>query len=227
MIGNFDWCLRFSPDDRYRCDASKPLWNVLGFERGGALGLMPKDFDLAGIVVGRHPWFDTVWNRDFAESRSPIDIEVLSQVQRTRSLFGRAELDAVRQRFLARQAAVLAAIEQAPVDEEGRALARQYARAFFSAIADDDAFYRPVVGRPGVQLFLDAQGAREACGAGDVIPPGTPVNEVRRSGTMSQVVILDVQWHWTSKHACSTVQRAPVWIASDAITLDYPSRKVP
>src|SRR6185503_14587230 len=57
MIGNFDWCMRFAPDDIYRCNQPKPLWNVLAFERGdGRTGLAIKDFDLAGTVVGGHPW---------------------------------------------------------------------------------------------------------------------------------------------------------------------------
>ena len=33
MIGNFDWCLRFYPDDTYRCDAKQPLWNISAFKR--------------------------------------------------------------------------------------------------------------------------------------------------------------------------------------------------
>src|SRR3954468_6774361 len=62
MIGNFDWCLKFSPDDIYRCNEPKPLWNVLGFAKADGTALLMKDLDLAGVVVGRHGWFDTVWN---------------------------------------------------------------------------------------------------------------------------------------------------------------------
>src|SRR6267142_538331 len=47
MIGNFDWCLKFSPDDIYRCNEPKPLWNVLAFDRGNGAALLIKDFDLA------------------------------------------------------------------------------------------------------------------------------------------------------------------------------------
>ena len=54
--------------------------------------------------------------------------------------------------------------------------------------------------------------------------PGTPVNEVQKSGTMSQVVILDAMWRWASKSECNGVQDGPVWIRSDAITRDYPSK---
>jgi hypothetical protein len=103
MIGNFDWCLKFAPDDIYRCNEPKPLWNVLAFDRGdGKAALVIKDFDLAGIVAGRHAWFKKIFNSAYVPSGSEIEIEVLSQVQRTRSLFPRAELDALRRSFLER-----------------------------------------------------------------------------------------------------------------------------
>lgn len=225
MIGNFDWCLRFSADDVYRCNQSKPIWNVLAFDKGGSAALAMKDFDLAGVVVGRHPWFDTVWNRRFVPSGSPIEIEVLSQVQRARSLFPRAALDGLRRRFAGRRDAVLAVIGNAAVDAVGRDLARAYAESFFNAIGDDRTFYRPVVARPDVQVYLDPQRTREACGAKDVMRPGTPVNELQRSGPMSQVVILDAMWRWGSRNECNNVQDGPVWIAADAITTDFPQKK--
>jgi len=224
LIGNFDWCLKFTPDDTYRCDATKPLWNVLAFERGGGATLMMKDLDLAGVVAGRHGWFDTVWNRAFATSGTPAEIEVLSQVQRTRALFARDTLDAVRRRFMERHDAVLAAIQQAQVDPAGRDGARAYADSFFSAIADDRSFYRPVVARADVRIFADADATKDACGAGDLLRPGTPVNEVQKSGTMSQVIVLDAHWRWASKNECDAVQTRPVWIPSDAITTDFPPK---
>ena len=226
MIGNFDWCLKFSPDDVYRCNEPRPLWNVVAFDMGGnKAALVMKDFDLAGMVVGKHSWFDKVWNRKFVESGSEPDIEVLSQVQRTRSLFARAQLDAERQHFVAKKAALYEKVRAAQVDDRGRALAQHYLDAFFRAIEDDAAFYRPIVARPDVQVFLDAEGTREACGPKDVMRPGTPVNEIQKSGQMSQVVMLDAMWRWASKNECNAVQDGPVWIRSDAITADYPPKK--
>lgn len=225
MIGNFDWCLKFSPDDIYRCNEPKPLWNVVAFDRGDSkASLVMKDFDLAGIVVGRHSWFKTVWNPAFVPSKSETEIEVLSQVQRTRSLFSRAELDAERRRLIERKAAVYEALQRAPVDEKGRANARAYIDAFYKAISDDAEYYRPVVARADVQVFLDPEGAKEACGPKDVMRPGTPVNEIQKSGSMSQVIMLDANWRWASKNECNAVQDGPVWIRSDAITRDYPAR---
>jgi hypothetical protein len=183
-----------------------------------------KDFDLAGMVVGRHPWFDKVWNPAFVPSKSHTEIEVLSQVQRTRSLFPRAQLDAERKHFLARKPAVYTALEAATVDDEGRAIARAYLDDFYEAIAQDERYYRPIVVRGDVQVFLDAEGTREACGPKDVMRPGTPVNELQRSGAMSQVVILDAMWRWASRNECNAVQDGPVWIASDSIIRDYPPR---
>ena len=225
MIGNFDWCLKFSPDDIYRCNEPKPLWNVLAFDRGGNQAtLLMKDFDLSGIVVGRHGWFDKVWNRAFVPSKAEPEIEVLSQVQRTRSLFPRAQLDAERKHFVDRKPAVLAAIDAAPADERGRALARAYVNAFYAAIASDDDYYRPIVARGDVQVFLDAEGTKEACGPRDVMRSGTPVNELRRSGSMSQVVMLDAMWRWASRNECHAVQDGPVWIPSAAIVRNFPAR---
>jgi hypothetical protein len=223
MIGNFDWCLKFSPDDIYRCNEPKPLWNVLAFDRGGRqVSLMAKDFDLAGMVVGRHAWFDKVWNRAFVPSKSAVEIEVLSQVQRTRSLFPRVRLDGERRHFLERKTAIAAALDAATVDERGRAIAREYLDAFYAAIAEDAQFYRPIVVRSDVQVFLDPEGTREACRPKDVMRPGTPVNEIQRAGAMSQVVILDAMWRWASSNECNAVQDAPVWIPSSAITRDFP-----
>ncbi|HET7697062.1 MAG TPA: hypothetical protein VFK57_15225 [Vicinamibacterales bacterium] len=225
MIGNFDWCLKFSPDDIYRCNEPKPLWNVVAFDRGGGrTSLLMKDFDLAGMVVGRHTWFDKVWNRAFVPSKSEIEIEVLSQVQRTRSLFPRAQLDGERRHFIERKTAAYAALDGAGVDDKGREIARAYLDAFYAAITGDEQYYRPIVVRDDVQVFLDAAGTREACGPKDVMRPGTPVNEIAREGAMSQVIILDAMWRWASRNECNAVQDGPVWIKSDAIVRNFPAR---
>jgi hypothetical protein len=225
MIGNFDWCLKFAPDDAYRCNARKPLWNILAFDRGdGKAALLMKDFDLAGLVVGHHEWFKTIFNPAFVPSKSEAEVEVLGQVQRTRSLFPRADLDALRRSFMERKPAVYAALDQAGVDAKGRDIARAYLDSFFKAIADDESYYRPVVAKSDVPIYIDAARTKEACGAKDVIPPGTPVNELQREGSMSQVVILDALWRWTADRRCETVQTSPVWIQSDAITKAYPSK---
>jgi hypothetical protein len=222
MIGNFDWHLKTSPDDAYRSNLRKPIWNVLAFDRGnGTAALLIKDFDLAGIVVGRHPWFKTIFNPAFVPSKSEIEIEVLSQVQRTRSLFPRAELDALRRDFTERNAAIYAVLEQSAVDPKGGDIARSYLDSFFTAIADE-AYYRPVVARGDVRIYADAARTQEACKPGDVVHAGTPVNELQRSGSMSQVVILDAWWRWTGDERCETVQTSPVWIESGAITKEFP-----
>jgi hypothetical protein len=225
MIGNFDWCLKFSPDDIYRCNEPKPLWNVLAFDHGGGkASLVMKDFDLAGMVVGRHTWFDKVWNRAFVPSKSEIEIEVLSQVQRTRSLFPRATLDAERRHFVDRKAATYEAVRAAAVDDKGREIARAYLDAFYAAITEDEQYYRPIVVRNDVQIFRDAARTEEACGPKDVMRSGTPVNEIERSGSMSRVIVLDAMWRWASRNECHGVQDGPVWIPSDAITRNFPAR---
>lgn len=225
LIGNFDWCLEFWPDDSYRCDERKPLWNVVAYERAnGSTTLLIKDFDIAGVVVGRHPWFNTVFNPAFVSSRSPIEIEVISQVQRTRSLFTREQLDATRRALTTGKAAMMAAIASADVDPHGREIARAYANAFFTAITEDASFYRPVVVKPNVQVYADEGRRTEACDPRDAMTIGTPVNEVKRSGPMSQVIVLDVYWRWAPPRQCTNVQTGPVWIESDAISANYPKQ---
>jgi hypothetical protein len=222
LIANFDWCLKFSSDDAYRCNERKPLWNVLAFDRGGGqAALLMKDLDLAGIVVGRHLWFSSIFNPAFVPSKSESDVEVISQVQRTRSLYSRADLDALRRDFAGRKAAVYAAVDKADVDPRGREIARAHVDAFFGAIADE-AFYRPVVARTGVQLYVDASGTKEACGPKDTFDVGTPVNVLQQSGSMSQVVVLDALWLWGPKNECAAIEKGSVWIRSDAISSNYP-----
>jgi hypothetical protein len=221
-IANFDWCLKFAPDDIYRCNVSKPLWNVLAFDRGGGkTALLMKDLDLAGTVVGHHPWFATVFNSAFVPSRSETAIKVMSQVQRARSLYPRAELDALRRGFVERKAAVYRAVDAADVDENGRALARAHLDAFYDAISDTQ-FYRPVVARTDVQVFKDAERTTEACGPKDTLRLGTPVNSLQRSGQMSQVLLLDAMWRWGAKNPCNAILNGPVWIETSAITSQFP-----
>jgi hypothetical protein len=224
LIGNFDWCMRFAPDDIYRCNQPKPLWNVLAFERDGGTGLAIKDFDLAGVVVGGHPWFKNILTEAFVASKSKVDTEVIAQVQRTRTLFSRAVLDAERRHFIDRKPAIYAAIDKADVDTHGRQIARDYANAFYTAIGEDAAYYRPVVTKGEVQVYADANRAAPACGPKDVVRVGTPVNVLGTSGPMSQVTLLDIMWRWGEADPCPAILRGPVWIASDAISADYPPK---
>jgi len=197
---------------------------VLAFDRpDGRTALLMKDFDLAGTVVGHHPWFKTVFNAGFVPSRSETVIDVLSQVQRARSLFPRAKLDALRRGFVQRKAAAYRAVETADVDDGGRRLARAHLDAFYDAISDEQ-FYRPVVARTDVQVYKDAARTTEACGPNDTVRVGTPVNPIQRSGQMSQVLLLDAMWRWGAKNPCHVILDGPVWIETDAITSQFPPK---
>lgn len=220
-IGNFDWCLKFSSTDRYRCDARHPLWNLTAAKRadGTAFPLM-YDFDLSGIVTADHQWFGKVFNAAFRPHAPRAVIEVIAQVQRTRNLFARDELDRMRQAFLARRTAAYAALAAAAVDDEGRALAKQYLDAFFDAIGSDPAFYLPVVVRDGARPYLDPAGNRPVCGA-DTIPTGTPVGAIAdRRGAMIQAPLLDTSWLWDKR--CPAIRQGAVWLDSTAVSRDYP-----
>jgi hypothetical protein len=224
MIGNFDWCLRFTKGDTYRCDASKPVWNILVFARDHDRGVpLIFDFDLAGMVTGSHFWFSRVLNEDFSESKSRPEVEVVSQLQHTRSLFARTDLDAARAHFMRHRGEAFAALRESNVDPHGRQIIDRYLTAFFDAIATDEAFYRPVVVQE-TKAYAAAEGDQPVCAKADIIPVGTPVSApLARRGGRVQVRLLDALWHWTGRRNCDPIQHDPVWIDPRAIGTKYPN----
>lgn len=223
LIGNFDWCLRFYRGDRYRCNARLPIWNVLAFDRPEATALpLMADFDLAGIVVGRHHWFGKVYGNGFLPGASPIELEVLSQVQRTRSHFPREILDEARAHFLSKKEAAYDVLSVSGLDPAGKELARQHLDAFFAALPDA-AFYRPVIVRPDTLVFADSAKTRQACNPGQAIPAGTPVNVVNSEEDMAEVGLLDVHWRWAPPRNCPGVRNGTVWVERQAIDAEYPA----
>ena len=225
LIGNFDWCLKMVPDDRYRCDARHSLWNIIAAGRGdGHATALIYDFDVAGLVAGRHPWFNTTFTHGFAPQASEAEIEVIAQLQRARTLFPRAELDAARKQFIARKPQAFEALKAAELDAEGAAIARRYLEAFFAQIERDELFYRRVVRAPQTEVHAAANG-QPACGSRSVIPVGTPVSApLQTSGDRVQVMLLDSLWHWTGAGGCEAIRCGPVWIDAAAIGTDFPPR---
>jgi len=229
MIGNFDWCLKMYPGDAYRCNARHPLWNVIAVvgANGGARPLI-YDFDVSGAVSGGHRWFNEVYSDQFLPSRSHTAIEVLGQVQRTRTLFDRAVLDATRAHFMEKKSAAYNALKSASLDDFGRRRIQEYLDAFFTTIASDDEFYRPVVTESRTLPYLDPGRRRVACAAQGPVPVGTVVGDpLRTSGRMIQVVLLDTLWRWGPESKCATVHAEPVWIDGSAVSRDYPPRTRP
>jgi hypothetical protein len=223
MIGNFDWCLKMTPNDDYRCDARHPLWNVIA--AAGADGTARPviyDFDVSGMVAGRHPWFKDSLNENFVTSHSATEVEVLAQVQRTRTLFSRADLEAARADFVKRKPDAYQALASATIDPAGKRRAQEYLDAFYAAIGSDRAFYRPVVTKPGARLYSNEQRA-VVCSSRGAIPIGTPVSEpLQTKGTLIQVQILDALWHWAPPAKCAAVREGPVWIEADVLSTDFP-----
>jgi hypothetical protein len=223
MIGNYDWCLRMKPGDTFRCNDEHPLWNVVAAAGadGKAVPII-HDFDVAGMVAGRHPWLKTHFNQNFVQSRSPVDVAVLAQVQRTRTLFPKATLDATRAEFVKRKPAAYETLSAASLDPEGKRVAKDYLDAFYGAIESDEAFYRPVVVTKGGKVYSDANRAVACAGAG-TIPAGTPVSEpLQTKEDLVQVVILDALWQWTPPVKCAVVREQPVWIEASLIGKDFP-----
>ena len=227
LIGNFDWCVKYSVDDAYRCDAKMKLWNVIAIQMpdGKARPLM-QDFDVSGMVTGSHSWFKSVYNAAFVPSGSAREVEVLGQVQRTRSLFPRALLDATRERFVARKADAYRALSNASLDDDGRAIIREYMDAFFRAIETDEQFYRPVVVAKGtIARSGPAPSAAAVCADLGAAPVGTPVTAPLESrADYVKVVILDALWHWATPKHCPPIKTGAVWIPAAAISREFPPR---
>ena len=223
MLGNFDWCLRMTADDQYRCDARHPLWNIVAASgAGGRARPLMYDFDVSGIVTGRHLWFKDVLNTGFVPSRSEAEVEVLAQVQRARSLFSRRDLNAARAEFVAKKSAAYQALDSATLDPSGKTNAKRYLDSFFAAIESDAAFYRPVVVATGAKLYADANRA-PLCGASGDVPVGTPVSApLKNEGDLAQVMVLDALWHWQPAAKCPAARQGPVWIEAASIGSEYP-----
>jgi hypothetical protein len=225
MIGNFDWCVRMFGGDKYRCDDRHPLWNVTAaVDASGRARPVMYDFDVSGMVAGRHRWLKDVFNTAFVKSGSPVEVEVLSQVQRTRTLFDRSVLNATRQRFVQRKSEAYRALESATVDAPGRHVIKQYLDAFYGAIGSDDAFYRPVVTVKGATAFADAAGNAPVCVNSSAIPVGTPVSEpIEQHGQRVKVSLLDALWHWAPPIKCDPIHNGAVWVETSAIGTDFPT----
>ena len=224
LIGNFDWCLRFFPGDTYRCDGRHALWNVRALQRpdGSAVPVL-YDFDLAGIVTGHHRWFDSVFNPAFAPRATEAAVEVLAQLQRTRTLFTRAQLEATRAEFISHKEDAYAVLAEAQLDEVGRRHAAAYLDAFYAVIESDERFYLPVVVADNARMYRDARATRRAC-ADAVVPRGTPVSApMETRDSMQAVVILDALWRWAPPRICEAVHSKRVWLPASAISSHYPN----
>jgi hypothetical protein len=225
LIGNFDWCLKMTPTDAYRCNARHPLWNVLAIV-GADNRVRPLiyDFDVTGMVAGRHRWFNEVYYDGFVPSRSQPAIEVLGQVQRTRSLFNRVDLDATRQHFMQKMPDAYRVLETSILDAAGKERIREYMDAFFAAIGTDEAFYRPAVVVDGQYAYADASQSAPICRAMGPMTVGTVVSDpIETTNRMMRVALLDTRWQWATPKPCPPFHRGLVWIARDAVSRDYPS----
>jgi hypothetical protein len=223
LIGNFDWCLRFFSGDAYRCDARRPLWNIRAFAwpDGRARPLM-YDFDVTGMVAGRHRWFADIFNEGFLPDRSRPHIEVIAQLQRARTLFDRPVLDSARRRFAGKKADAYRLLDQTEIDASGKQTIKSYLDAFFESMESDAAFYRPVV-TTKTMAYADAERTKPVCSTRGPLPVGTPVSDpVQTRGTMLQVVVLDALWRYAPPVQCPAIHKTAVWIDKSAIGTNYP-----
>jgi hypothetical protein len=224
LIGNFDWCLKMTRDDAYRCNARHPLWNVLAVVNADGRTLpMIYDFDVAGIVTGQHRWFKEVYNDAFLASKSHPGLEVVGQLQRTRTLFERQALEEARAHFMQKKNDAYRALDSAKLDSAGRRVAREYFDAFYAEIGSDDVFYRPAVVVSGLRAYADASRTNTLCSAAGPISVGTVVSEpLQTTDSMMRVVVLDTQWQWATPKPCAAIHDGPVWIQRSGVSRDYP-----
>ena len=224
LIANFDWCVRFFPTDTDRCDGRHALWNVLALKRpDGSAVPVPYDFDLAGMVTGHHRWFASVFNPAFAPGASEAALEVLAQLQRTRTLFTRAQLDEARAEFMRHKEEAYVVLTEGQLDDAGRRHAAAYLDAFYAVIESDERFYVPVVVADNTQIYLDARQKRRAC-ANAVVPRGTPVSApLETRDSMHAVLILDALWQWAPPVVCEAVHSRSVWVPANSISSHYPN----
>ena len=222
MIANFDWCLRYFGDEDYRCNQRHPLWNVLALKTGDRLSPFIYDFDLSGFVTGRHLWFKHVLNPAFSANAAEHEVEVLVQLQRTRSLYSREVLDATRAEFVRRKAAIYEALNTSPLDEGWKPRIEAYLNAFFAAIEKPEQFYRPAIVATDVRFYTDPNGSTPACGD-DTAPIGTVVSApLETRGQFMKVVVLDTWWRWAPPNKCDAVHNSPVWVSSTAVSTGFP-----
>jgi len=221
MIGNFDWCLKYSAESTYQCTAKERLYNLIALKRadGSAFPLM-YDFDLAGAVTGGNSWLSKVYSDEFAPGESRRRVEVTGQVERSRSLFPRSQIDGARNRFLQRKDLAYETLVASRLDATGNQIGREYLDAFFQLMTDDDAFYTAVVTTAGTTGWTRAMHGQPVCPADNDIPAGTPVGvPVARAGAMIQAPLLDVLWKWYDR--CPAT-RKPVWLPSSAVSNVFP-----
>src|SRR5262249_777958 len=160
----------------------------------------------SGIVVGRHHWFSSVFYEGYVESKSTVAIEVMSQLEHTRSVFPRAVLDRTRRAFVQRKADASRALENATVDAAGRSLVETHLRAFLETIENDDRLYAPVVVRSRERIYLDAAKTQLACPQDSVAPVGTLVGPaIATQGDMMKAAMLDVEWRWGPPAKCDAI----------------------
>jgi hypothetical protein len=224
-IGNFDWCLKMTPQDRYRCDARHPLWNVMAIVGAdGKTRPLIYDFDVSGMVAGHHRWFKDVYADTFESARSQEAVEVMGQLQRARSLFTRQDLDAVRARFTRHKADADRVLASADVDPAGKRRIKEYLDAFFETIGSDTAFYRPAIVAP-TTAYADAARTKPVCEGRSRIPIGTVVSDPLEPGTRTvRVQVLDTLWNWTPPHQCDAIHHDPVWIDAKSVDRNFPLR---
>ena len=220
MIGNFDWCLRMSPRDMYRCNPTTPIWNILGLIRSEGTGRSgPARFrsrrhghDPAHLVQqGLQPG----GRRHRSGRRS--------------ARAGAADAIGLPARSARRDARCTAWTKSGGVSG-ARRRARWTRPAGRRRRAISTRSSRP--SRPTHRSIVRCSWRGRRCGptrrprvprATEEAPPGTPVSApLDTAGDKSRVVVLDALWQWAEK--CEAVRLNPVWVPTAAISENYPTR---
>ena len=189
---------------------------------GGRARPIVHDFDVSGMVTGRHPWFKDVFSEQFSAAHSQADVEVMAQLQRTRTLFPRGVLDAARAAFLEHKDGAYRTLEAArsirPDAITRNAISMRFSRRSAPTRRSTGRLLRRTA-RPCIR-----PGGSPLRSSGP-IPVGTPVSEpLQKDGDMIQVRLLDALWHWAPPVKCAAAHQGPVWIKAAVVSRDYPAR---
>ncbi len=133
VLGNFDFLVKFSPEDD-STDGTSALSNlyVLESKEGGAKHLIPYDFDLASVVTGKTGL--EILGIPPAPGMTAIEEQIRNRILATQAAAPGDAFRAAVTTLLAKKGKVLTALENAALDEAGKSLYRSHCAFFFQEL---------------------------------------------------------------------------------------------
>jgi hypothetical protein len=223
LISNNDVQLRVNEEPTMSTEINRAIWNSFVFEMpNGSRVPVVYDLDLAGMVNGRSQKFKKAYpefgltapgSRDLAERLAPLFEK-----------FTKAHLSTAFNQMLAKKSALELAVEEATIDDEGRALAKSALDRFFSSL--EKILALKVIAAENVRFFNDSSltidklrkdiNQAEELGS---LRKGTPVRVLERMGQVLKVEIIPIKNVLKEKESAIGYIRADTPIV-DSLTED-------